>query len=68
MSPEIVLATLARLGGSVGRVYVVGCQPATLEEGIGLSPPVAAALDGAAELCAELIAQMMEPVGKGTTR
>ncbi len=47
MSPEVVLATLERLGGRVDRVYVVGCQPACLDEGIGLSPPVAAAVEGA---------------------
>jgi hydrogenase maturation protease len=67
MSPDTVLATLGRLGGKVERVVVVGCQPGTLEEGIGLSPAVAAAVDGAVDLCAELISQMMEPVGKGTT-
>jgi hydrogenase maturation protease len=66
MSPDVVLGTLARLGGEVERVYVVGCQPASFEEGIGLSPPVAAALEGAADLCAELVAQMIQPVGKGT--
>ena len=45
MGPDVVLATLARLGGEVDRIRVVGCQPATLEEGIGLSPPVAAAVE-----------------------
>jgi len=28
MSPDVVLATLSRLGGSVGRIRIVGCQPA----------------------------------------
>ena len=36
---------VAELGGEIGRVLVVGCQPADLDEGIGLSPPVAAAVD-----------------------
>ncbi len=40
MSPDIVLATLARLGGSVERIVIVGCQPGQLHEGMGLSPPV----------------------------
>ena len=35
MSPDVVLATLCRLGGSIDNVYVVGCQPASLEAGIG---------------------------------
>ncbi|MGH9081715.1 MAG: hydrogenase maturation protease, partial [Acidimicrobiales bacterium] len=30
MSPEAVLGTLTRLGGSVERLRVVGCQPADL--------------------------------------
>ena len=51
MSPGVVLGMLAGLGGTVGRILVVGCQPATLDEGIGLSPPVAAAVDPAVELC-----------------
>ncbi len=51
MSPGVVLGTLAGLGGRVERVLVVGCQPATLDEGIGLSPAVAAAVDRAVELC-----------------
>jgi hydrogenase maturation protease len=67
MSPEVVLATLGRLGGNVDRIYVVGCQPATLEEGIGLSPPVAAAVDGAVELCRQLLAEIVPTAGKGTS-
>ena len=65
MSPEVVLATLSRLGGGVPRVYVVGCQPATLDEDMGLSPPVAAVVDEAVELCRELIDEIVQPAGKG---
>lgn len=65
MSPEVVLATLARLGGRVPRVYVVGCQPASLDEDMGLSPPVAAAVDGAVELCRQLIDEIVQTAGKG---
>ena len=56
MNPDVVLATLARLGGSVGRTVIVGCQPADLREGMGLSPAVAAAVDDAADLCLEVLA------------
>jgi hydrogenase maturation protease len=66
MSPQVVLATLAHLGGTLERIYVVGCQPATLDEGIGLSPSVAAAVDDAVELCSELVADITQPAGKGT--
>ena len=68
MGPEVVLATLARLGGSVERTYVVGCQPADFGEGIGLSPAVAAAVPEAAELCLQLVADLVEPAGKGIER
>jgi hydrogenase maturation protease len=72
MSPDVVLGTLAHLGGSVERVYVVGCQPGRLDEGIGLSPAVAAAVDGAVELCrqlvTDLVADIMQSAGKGTLR
>jgi hydrogenase maturation protease len=61
MSPDIVLATLARLGGSVGRIVIVGCQPAELKEGMGLSPAVAAAVDAAADLCLAVVADSTEP-------
>lgn len=64
MSPEVVLGTLARLGGSVERIVVIGCQPATLDEGMGLSTPVAAAVDPAVELCSQLVADILRPVRK----
>jgi hydrogenase maturation protease len=65
MNPDVVLATLAHLGGSVRRVYVLACQPASLEEGIGLSPPVAAAVEGATDLCRQLLAGLSQPAPKG---
>jgi hydrogenase maturation protease len=47
MDPAVVLGLLADLGGSIDRVVIVACQPAVLAEGIGLSAPVAAAVDPA---------------------
>jgi hydrogenase maturation protease len=64
MSPGVVLGMLAGLGGSVDRVVVVGCEPATLDEGIGLSPAVAAAVEPAVELCRGLLTEMTEPLAK----
>jgi hydrogenase maturation protease len=58
MSPDVVLATLARLGGSVGRVVIVGCQPADLREGMGLTPAVQDAVDAAVDLCLEVVADV----------
>jgi hydrogenase maturation protease len=58
MSPAVVLDMLAGLGGRVGRVLIVGCQPASLEEGIGLSEPVAVAVDRAVEAVDELLVEL----------
>ncbi len=57
MDPQAVLAMVAGLGGEVGRVLVVGCQPADLEEGIGLTAPVAAAVEPAVRMVENLIAE-----------
>jgi len=65
MSPDVVLATLSRLGGSVGRIRIVGCQPADLQDGMGLTPAVEAAVDIALELCLELVADIVQLTGKG---
>jgi hydrogenase maturation protease len=62
MSPDVVLATLSRLGGSIEHVYVVGCQPASLDEGMGLSAPVAEAVGTAVDLCRQLVAD----IGQGS--
>ncbi|MGV9841687.1 hydrogenase maturation protease [Streptomyces fungicidicus] len=62
MSPDAVLALLGTLCAGTGavpprRTLVVGCEPATVEEGIGLSPPVAAAVPGAVRLVRELLGE-----------
>jgi hydrogenase maturation protease len=44
MAPVAVLAGLGRLGGTLPPTYVIGCRPVTVEDGIGLSEPVAAAV------------------------
>jgi hydrogenase maturation protease len=55
MSPATVLATLKMLGGSPGRVLIVGCEPASLEERIGLSGPVAKAVNEAVRFVREIV-------------
>jgi hydrogenase maturation protease len=64
MSPGVVLSILAGLGGSVGRIVVVGCEPAVLDEGLGLSPPVEEAVDRAVDLCTEVLAELFATAGK----
>jgi hydrogenase maturation protease len=60
MNPETVLATLHELGGNVERLLLVGCQPATLAEGIGLSPQVAAVVDEAVGVVRELVDDLVD--------
>jgi hydrogenase maturation protease len=64
MQPDLVLSLAGSLGGDAGRVLVVGCEPATLEEGIGLSAPVAAAVDEAAAMVTRLVTAG-QPAGNG---
>ena len=64
MAPVAVLASLGRLGGSLPPTYVVGCQPADVGEGIGLSPAVAAAVDPAVALVHEVVARTLALSGK----
>jgi hydrogenase maturation protease len=44
MNPAAMLAGLGRLGGTLPETYLIGCQVADVEESIGLSAPVAAAV------------------------
>jgi len=55
MTPEAVLELLDSLGGRAPRVLVLGCEPASVEEGIGLSEPVARAVDEAAAVVVGLV-------------
>ncbi|MFI7500983.1 hydrogenase maturation protease [Streptomyces sp. NPDC049687] len=60
MTPDTVLALLGTLCAGTGgepprRVLIVGCEPASVEEGIGLSPPVSDAVPEAVRLIEELL-------------
>jgi hydrogenase maturation protease len=55
MQPDLVLSLAGTLGADAGRVLVVGCEPASLDEGIGLSAPVAAAVDDAVRMVTKLV-------------
>jgi hydrogenase maturation protease len=65
MQPDVVLGMLSMLGADAGRMLLVGCEPASTEEGIGLSAPVAAAVDEAVRIVLGLItaAESGEPAG-----
>lgn len=49
------LSLVPALGGSVSRILVVGCQPGSVGEGIGLSEEVAAAVPLAADLVIDVV-------------
>lgn len=57
MQPDVVLAMLGTLGAADRQVLVVGCEPACVSEGIGLSEPVAAAVDEAVAVVLDLVAR-----------
>lgn len=59
LTPDGVLALVGGLSPGIERVRVVGCEPASVEEGIGLSPAVKAAIDPAIELVRQLIAEVV---------
>lgn len=47
MAPVSVLASLGSMGGELPPTYVVGCEPADLADGMGLTAAVEAAIDPA---------------------
>ncbi|HEX5064242.1 MAG TPA: hydrogenase maturation protease [Kofleriaceae bacterium] len=57
MNLSIVFATLQQLGGTLPPTRIVGCEPATIEPGIGLSTVVTHAIPGAIELIHDLISR-----------
>lgn len=69
MDPAAVLGLLDGLAGSmgvdrpVGRVLVVGCEPARIDEGIGLSPAVAAAVQPTVRTVTELVYELLTTEG-----
>lgn len=62
VTPDTVLALVRALGGSPGRVVVVGCEPADCDERMGLSQAVADAVDPAVELILSVVAEELNHV------
>ena len=59
MDPATVLRFVAVVGGFSGKVVVIGCEPGEVEEvGLGLTPPVEAAMERALALVGETIAEL----------
>jgi hydrogenase maturation protease len=63
MNPMRVLQMVKTMGGTPGRILLVGCEPLTLgseEEGMmGLSPVVTAAVDRAVDIVESLVSTLL---------
>lgn len=57
MNLPVVFAAVRELGGRMPRTLVIGCEPASTEPALGLSPAVAAAIPAATELVREVVAR-----------
>lgn len=59
MDPRTVLRFVSAVGGWPGRVVVVACEPADVDDvGLGLTPPVAAAVERAIGLVRETVDEL----------
>ena len=65
MDPAAVFASLAALGGTPPYTVVIGCEVATVEEGMGLSDSVAAAVPDAVAAIEDVVARLLTPVREG---
>jgi hydrogenase maturation protease len=61
MDPAAVFASLRALGGNPPYTVVVGCEAGSVEEGIGLTEPVANAVPRAARAIEEIVAALQTP-------
>ncbi|ORB86407.1 peptidase M52 [Mycobacterium kansasii] len=61
MDPAAVFANLRALGGTPPYTVVVGCEAGSVEEGMGLSEPVAKAVPRAARAVEEIVAALRTP-------
>jgi hydrogenase maturation protease len=65
MQPDVVFGMLKTLGAGVGRVLLVGCEPASIDERIGLSAPVTAAAGEAVRILLDLVRAGRPPDAAG---
>ncbi len=68
MDPAAVFASLRALGGSPPYTVVVGCEAGSVEEGIGLTEPVANAVPRAARAVEEIVAALQIPSASTSKR
>jgi len=68
MDPEAVFASLRAMGGTPPYTVVVGCEAGSVEEGMGLTEPVANAIPRAVRAVEEIVAALQTPAVRDTTR
>lgn len=68
MTPDAILALVPKLGGLVGRVLVVGCEPEDLGPGMELSGSVARSVDEAVDAVRRLVEPVAADAGAVRTR
>lgn len=67
MNPVAALRLVKTLGGETGPLFVVGCEPATLESNngqLGLSEPLRPAVNAAIEMIEQLITRLQREQSK----
>jgi hydrogenase maturation protease len=65
MDPGAVFASLNALGGTPPYTVVIGCEAANVDERIGLSDEVAAAIPEAVRALEDLLSRLLQPVKEG---
>jgi hydrogenase maturation protease len=68
MDLRSVFAAVVAMGGTLPRIRIVGCEPASVEARMGLSAPVAEAVGEAARLIRELVEHERAPRGAMESR
>jgi hydrogenase maturation protease len=64
MHPALVLGMMTRLDAHVERIVILGCQPETTDEGIGLSPTVAESVQLASDMLVEVLTEICAYAGR----
>jgi hydrogenase maturation protease len=63
LTPDAIFGLLSSLGGRPGRNLVVACEPAEVDEGMGLTDPVREALPHAVRAVEEILARAADVPG-----
>jgi len=66
MDPAAVFASLRAMGGSPPYTVVIGCEAGNVEEGIGLTEPVAEAVARAARAVEDIVAALQTPASSSS--